>query len=287
VKFNWQPLSNAWNGKERRKAGRTASNQAVRILLPTKDVMIHGHLLNLSETGCCVDPVEPFLVWSELQVEIRFEVAQLQFCLAGVTRGSRGGKSFGVEFDSMTAERLAELKLLLPARKLPEDGIEAQLDFVELDLAASAAATGESAEESPSQKQGRLARAGKRAGLVRVEKPPGGKERRMHSRYIVEAQAILLLVKSGESMPGYILEISQSGCRIHLDGTFEQGIGAHVEVSFSIHGIPVRMAGMSQVLMDKHTVGIRFFNLSGRKQKQLNELITEIKDAIANLEYAG
>ncbi len=284
MNFEWKPLTSAWNGRERRKSKRQAANQPVRILLPGREITIHGQLLDLSEEGCCVDPLEPFLVWNELRVEIRFEAYQTQFRLAGVTRGNRGGKSFGIEFDSMTAERLEELKQLLPANACPESSIKAQVAFVEPEQTAPIVSTEANTGDTQSQTKKRTSKVAKLTGLVRNEPPPGGKERRVHSRYIVEAQAVLLIVKSGEAMPGYILEMSESGCRVYLDGAFEKEVGTNVEVSFSVHGIPVRVAGVSQVVIDPHTVGIRFQELSGRKQKQLLELIAEIREEMDHAE---
>jgi c-di-GMP-binding flagellar brake protein YcgR len=287
VNFEWEPINSRWKGRDRRKADRIKSNQAVRILLPSREVTMHGNLVDLSETGCCVDPLEPFLVWNEIRVEIRFEASQMQFRLAGVTRGSRGGKKFGIEFDSMTAEKLEALKLLLPTPREPDIKIDAVVALTEPDeVEAVAVSDEEAAEESFNQTMGRPPRNGKLFGLVRMEKPPGGRERRVHSRYIVDAQAVLLVVKSGEVISGFVLEVSQSGCRVYLDEPFQYGIGIHLEVNFTVHGIPVRMAGVSQVQIDHRTVGIRFLDLSGRKQTQLNELITEIKEAMAAPGYS-
>ena len=46
------------------------------------------------------------------------------------------------------------------------------------------------------------------------------------------------------------------------------------------------MAGVSQVRMNTRTIGIKFFELSGRKHEQLLELITEIREAIFQWEAA-
>jgi hypothetical protein len=286
VDFVWKPLSDAWKGNERRRSAREEADQPVRILLPAKEVTIHGRLINLSEKGCCVEPNEQFLVWNSIRVEIRFEASQMQFKLAGVTRGGRGGKSFGVEFDSMSVERLAELKLLLPKRHLPHIIVAAEVALSETDAAALSEAGTHPDAEQPNPPKGKGRKPTRFAGIVRVENPPGGRERRVHARYLMEAQAAMLLVKSGETVNGHVLEISQSGCRIFLDAPFEKEIGAHVEVNFSLHGIPVRMAGISQVRMNTRTIGIEFFGLSGRKQQQLLELIAEIREAISRLEAA-
>ena len=284
--FVWKPLSDAWKGNERRSSERKETDQPVRILVPAREVTIHGRLKNLSARGCCVEPNEPFLVWNSVRVEIRFEASQMQFKLAGVTRGNRGGKNFGIEFDSMSAESLAELRLLLPKRQLPHKIAEVEVSLAEEEAAPLADAETITPGEPSNTAKIKGRKSGKFAGIVRVEKPPGGRERRIHARYLMEAQAVMLLVKSGESISGHVLEISQSGCRIYLDNPFDKELGTHVEVNFSLHGIPVRMAGVSQVRMNTRTIGIKFFELSGRKHEQLLELITEIREAIFQWEAA-
>jgi len=276
VNIDWKPSSQAWNRIERRKSKRLASEQAVRILLPAKGTSIHGKLVDLSEGGCSVEPDVPFLVWSEVRVEIRFEASQMQFKMTGVTKGDRGGNRFGVEFDGMTTERLAELKLLLPAYRSSQTKTEALVVLVDTEQDASPIDLSAEDVEASRKAMEQLLRTGRRSGMVRIEEPPGGKERRVHSRYVVEAQAVLLLIRSNETLAGYVLEVSQSGCRIYLSEPFDKGLGVPLEVNFQLHGIPVRMPGVCQVLVDKHTIGIRFSELSGRKQQQLNELISEI-----------
>jgi hypothetical protein len=283
--FIWKTMSNAWRGNERRKSPRHATDQPIRIVLPARGSTIHGILQDLSETGCCVVPDEPFLLWNSIRVEIRFEADQTQFRLAGMTRGSRGGKSFGVEFDSMSAEKVMELRLLLPKRKMPEKIVRVEVSLADPEGAALIEDGQETTGEETSSPD-KAKKFSKFAGIVRVEKPPGGRERRVHDRYLMEAQAVLLVVKTGETVSGYVLEMSESGCRVYLDHACEMQLGTHVEVNFSLHGIPVRMAGVNQVRMNSRTVGIHFFELSGRKKSQMVELIAEIREAIARSKSA-
>ena len=243
----------AWKGSERCKTPRQPSNLPVRVVLPMTSGMVHGQLLDLSEGGCCVEPDEPFLVWNSIRVEIRFEASRMQFRLAGVTRGSRGGKSFGVEFDNMTAERLAQLTVLLPLDPAVMNGIDVQV-----------------AMHEPEQVRSHPA-----------QKPLGGKERRIHARYRVTEKVVMLLVQSGESLHGDLLEVSQSGCRIRLEKAYTGDLGAYVELCFRLRGIPVRVAAEIQVQIGANVVGVRFTGVSGRKQQQLLELLAEVKEAVA------
>jgi hypothetical protein len=101
--------------------------------------------------------------------------------------------------------------------------------------------------------------------------------RRSAIRMGVDTRANLLLVKTGIVMPGHILDISLGGCQLRTESPFNVGIYVRVETEFYLRGLPFRLAGVSQVIQDKHTVGIRFLDVSERKQGQLQELIEEIK----------
>jgi hypothetical protein len=263
-----------WKGKERRKEPRERSDRKVRVIMPGRGITIHGILKNLSESGCCVDPDEPILIWDSVRVEVRLEAFQLQFKLAGITKGNRGGKSFGIEFEGMSAEKIAQLKLLLPPKRKPAvtpgaAGAEA----------APAALTEE--EERILEEQQKALQAKKRAAMVRMDGPPRGIERRVAPRYIIEAEGVMQIVQSGEMMTAYVLEMSMTGCRLHLDVPYEKGLGVHVELSFHVHGMPVRLAARTQVQMNPQTIGVKFFEGSERSKARMTELIGEIREAIA------
>jgi hypothetical protein len=51
-------------------------------------------------------------------------------------------------------------------------------------------------------------------------------------------------------------------------------------VEFVLDGLPFRLPGVVQSLHDKFTTGIRFVNLSERKQEQLMVLMQEISEAL-------
>jgi hypothetical protein len=102
--------------------------------------------------------------------------------------------------------------------------------------------------------------------------------RRTARRMGVDTRANLLLVKAGIVMPSHILDLSIGGCRLRTETRFNVGIYVRVETEFYLRGLPFRLAGVSQVVVDKNTVGIRFLDLSERKRDQLIELIAEIEE---------
>jgi c-di-GMP-binding flagellar brake protein YcgR len=80
-------------------------------------------------------------------------------------------------------------------------------------------------------------------------------------------------------MPGRILNLSLGGCRIRTEERFNVGIYVRVEAEFYLHGLPFRVGGVSQAILDKNTIGVRFLDMSGRRREQLEELIAEIAEA--------
>ncbi len=109
------------------------------------------------------------------------------------------------------------------------------------------------------------------------KKPEHPANRRSDQRMAVDSRVQLLLVKAGIVMPGHILNLSLGGCRLRTEQPFNVGIYVRVEAEFYLRGLPFRLAGVSQTILDKHTIGLRFLDMSDRKRDQLVELISEIE----------
>jgi c-di-GMP-binding flagellar brake protein YcgR len=112
-------------------------------------------------------------------------------------------------------------------------------------------------------------------------------ERRSSTRHAVDSRATLLLVKSGIPMSGRILNLSLGGCQIRMEQRFNVGIFVRVEAEFYLQGQSFRVGGVSQTILDAFTIGIRFLDLSARRQEQLAELIAEIEEAEAEGHATG
>jgi hypothetical protein len=105
----------------------------------------------------------------------------------------------------------------------------------------------------------------------------GAKSERRHSaRQSLEDAAEIVFVRSGLTLPGRILDLSMSGCRIRTEKPFPLGIYTRVETDFRIDGLPLRLGGVIQAIHDGNTVGIRFLDVSERKREQVQELIDEL-----------
>lgn len=107
---------------------------------------------------------------------------------------------------------------------------------------------------------------------------PARPNRRAHSRYGVDASAVVYLVKIGSRMEGRLFDLSMGGCRIQTRERMNVGIYRQVEVEFCLEGLPFRLGGVFQAIHDRQTVGIRFIDLSARKRDQLEQLIRDIEE---------
>jgi rubredoxin len=74
------------------------------------------------------------------------------------------------------------------------------------------------------------------SALLPIE--PAHPNRRAHSRYGVDASAIVYLVKTGSRIQGHLLDVSLSGCRIQTRERITVGIYRQVEVEFNLEGLP-------------------------------------------------
>jgi c-di-GMP-binding flagellar brake protein YcgR len=83
---------------------------------------------------------------------------------------------------------------------------------------------------------------------------------------------------------GRINDLSVSGCRIHTENAFPVGIYTRVETEFNLEGLPFRLGGVVQAIhdRDRHSVGIRFLDMSDRKREQVEQLIDEIEQMRAS-----
>jgi hypothetical protein len=101
---------------------------------------------------------------------------------------------------------------------------------------------------------------------------------RSHKRYDVDSKAVVHLVNIGVRLTGRIQDLSPGGCRIRTDERFSVGIYVRAEVDFHLEGLPFRLPGVTQAIYDKHTIGVRFLDMSERKRDQLFMLMEELKE---------
>jgi c-di-GMP-binding flagellar brake protein YcgR len=258
-------------GIERRIHPRYPVDCAAAISPLTGAEPIHGRLIDLGLGGCSVAIKRPYRAGILVRVEVQFQLRGMTFRLFGVIAGSRGTTSFAVRFVDMPARRRAEL-----AEVITEI---AALRPVNADKSSSAALPVSADADSPAQPSAVsvMNRPSSTPQPSRIL-PAAPADRRSHSRHQVDSTANLLLVKTGITMSGRIMNLSRGGCRIRTEEPFNVGIYVRIETEFYLHGLPFRLVGVSQAILDKNTIGIRFLDMSDRKRKQLTELISELPE---------
>lgn len=105
----------------------------------------------------------------------------------------------------------------------------------------------------------------------------GPQNLRVVPRFEVDADAFLLLVARGETLPCRVVDLSLSGCRLRTRDRFPAGMKLRVEVTFSVRGLPFRFCGITQWTDGRNQVGIRFVDLSQRHKDEFLEAIAEVE----------
>jgi len=243
--------------------------------------VIQGQMVDLGRGGCRLKMAERVAMDLLTRVEVCFSLRGMAFRIVGVTVGTRPSKNFAVRFLDMPARRSAELaEVLGEIEANPEGPAAAPKAELEPPMAGVARKSGEMAESG--------AKAGAEtvpaAGAERVAAPKtGGQrrgERRQNDRHAVDTRVNLTMVRGAITMRGCILNLSLGGCRLRTDERFHVGIYTRVEAEFYLHGLPFRLAGVIQAILDRNTIGVRFLDISERKREQLTELIAELEEEL-------
>jgi c-di-GMP-binding flagellar brake protein YcgR len=256
---------------ERRSFPRHAVDCAATVTPLSGAGRIAGRMVDLSLGGCRLSTPERVAVGILSRVEVAFQLRGITFRIVGVTAGTRTGRSFGIRFVELPARRAEELaEVIAEVSAAPAAGSPAMRRLPEPTASASPA---------PPEKFAESVQPAKPAPAPTSSVTPAPADRRAHNRHQVDTRVNLTLIKGAICMPGYILNLSQGGCRLRTDERFNVGIYARVEAEFFLHGLPFRLAGVSQAIMDRNTIGIHFLDMSDRKREQLTELIAEIAEA--------
>jgi len=273
---------------ERRAFPRYAVDCPVTTTLLAGAGKITGRMVDLSRGGCRLATPERMLVGILARVEVQFQLRGLAFRIVGVTAGTRTGKSFAVRFLDLPRRREEELAEVLAevANLATEPSVTAEplamVSRAEDIIAIAAVAAPDSVAVLP----GAIVKEAAPVVSTPMDAAPlaskAAGDRRSSSRHAVDTRVNLILVKSAICMAGQILNLSLGGCRVRTDQRFSVGIYTRVEAEFYLHGLPFRVGGVSQAILDKNTVGIRFLDMSDRRRDQLTELIAEIAEAEAD-----
>ncbi len=245
--------------QERRSDPRYSVDEDSVVLFVGYGGPLQARLVDLSQEGCRLRTSPPVAARSRLPVEVFFKVNGISFRFRGVLQWSDGHGLLGIRFVNVVPRRMVELAQVICSM---EENSEARAEAVNV-LVAEQGTT-----EAPAPPD---------AGALAARKPVG-RERRQQNRLEVDTTATIYLVNVASILRGRILDLSLSGCRIRTDERFPVGIYTRVETEFRLEGLPFRLGGVIQAIHDRNTVGIRFLDVSQRKQEQVLELIAEIDE---------
>ena len=101
-------------------------------------------------------------------------------------------------------------------------------------------------------------------------------DRRAQPRLRCKGVAELIVLALGRRMAGTLLDLSARGCCIRTDAPLPALESPVVEVQLSVDGTTLRVAGVVRNLRGERRAGIEFTDVTARKAKQINELVTEL-----------
>ena len=244
------------------------AKRPVLIEMESLGKVMRGRMLQLTASGATIMPNDPILIWNSIYVKVSFRFGDVVYALTGMSMLSEPDFSFRFEFDAVTRK-----SFIILGKNLGEAGLLDAAD-VEMIFAAKEAEAqkAEANAEAPPKKNKIHAR------LVRHEKPPGGRERRVHHRYDIDVGAKLAVVNSDSNLECTVLELSLGGCRVLTDTPNNIEIDTRVEVQFVSCGYPLRMPAKIQVKSGVNILGLRFLAMSSRIQERLQSLIWEVAE---------
>jgi c-di-GMP-binding flagellar brake protein YcgR len=272
--------------QNRRSAPRHGVDEDARLLLIKQGSTVACRIVDLSPGGCCVRTREPFPAGSMVRVEVAFKVRGLAFRFSGVTQWTDSRNLAGIRFVDLPLRRKAELDEALceveeeNAAKAAKEAADKQAaeQRAAARKAVPAPATPQAEQQTPRQAPAQIpAPAMAAQSAAPAQAKPTGRERREASREAVDTSAVIHLIHVASRLSGRILDLSLHGCRIRAQERFPVGIYTRVETEFHLEGLPFRLGGVVQAIHDRHTVGIRFLDMSSRKREQVQQLIEEIR----------
>jgi c-di-GMP-binding flagellar brake protein YcgR len=301
-------------GREGRAHPRFSVDEDSVLLLVAHGMPVKARIVDLSLTGCRVRTMDKIKVSVRRPVEIAFKVNGIAFRFSGVVQWSDGYTQLGIRFVNIAdrrkkdlAEVIEEMAATAAARAQAVNQLVAEQAAPEpvppeIPKAAEArpvepvaVKTGESrivakatepqivvkAIDPPAPPPTEAENPAEIEPLVR--RPATSRDRRRQIRHEVNTLATIFLINAGSALRGQILDLSLSGCRIRTDERFPVGIYTRVEIEFYFQGLPFRLGGVIQAIHDRNMVGVRFLDLSERKQQQVLDLIEEIEQMHAAL----
>ena len=265
---------------ECREMPRCVVDVPATLVVLSHGTMMVGRMTELSLSGCRVLLPKTLSHPANAAVECTFKVRGVGFRLGGIVEWAENNLA-GVQFNTMSSRKRDDLVEVLCEVELENNAkgnnaVNEPKPQVAAPVPAQPAAPALSAQQAVTQAAHLTA---PQAAPQASQQPPRGRDRRAAHRCGVDTSAVIDLVKVGSRLAGQIVDLSAGGCRIRTAEKFPVGIYTRVEAEFQLHGLPFRLGGVIQAIHNRNTVGIRFLDMSQRKNDQVTELIAEIEES--------
>ena len=104
-------------------------------------------------------------------------------------------------------------------------------------------------------------------------KKPAAGEKRRRERFPADGPAEVVVADAGIVFRGKTHDLSQTGCYINSTGYLSAGVGAEVEVRFSVSDVHFRAAARVRLVRPGKGAGFEFLHVEQNVQNNLNSLI--------------
>jgi hypothetical protein len=229
-----------------------------------RQVAIACRLVDISLGGCCLRTEKRFAAGALAGVEVVFDLHGLPQRIAGITQWTTKDHQVGVRFMHASPQAKNQFAALLIGL-IDEVSAEAVREAVAAAvITPGARAARPAATPLPAVEQ---------SAPQATAHAPGSADSAQDS------EAVVHFLKDGSRTAGAVVDLTLEKCTLHLARPFTLGIYVRVEISFHIRGLYFQLAGVSQEIYDKQTIGFRFLDLSSRRREELAQAIEERRAA--------
>lgn len=223
---------------------------------------------DISLGGCRVRTEQRFVAGALAKVDVLLELHGIAQRIGGMTQWTGKDNQLGIRFVHASPQTKNEFAALLSGL-IDAVAAEAVKEAVKEGVAVSAVAADKAASL--------LLTAGSAQLPVRALLQSGAPEVTAIEPEQRESQAVIRFLKDGSEMAGDVVDLSMAGCTLRMVRPFTLGIYVRVEVTFHVRGLVFQLAGVSQEIHDKCTVGFRFLDVSRRRGEELAQAIGELR----------
>ena len=100
--------------------------------------------------------------------------------------------------------------------------------------------------------------------------------RRAHPRLQCKGLAQIKLAPGEQPLPGWLMDLSISGCCIEWAEPVRGDVGSAIEIQLTVKGSVLRLMGVIRYIHGKKRTGIEFTQVSHRKREQIDAVIREV-----------